>query len=81
MTTANATKKLQKAGFTVTEIRSRYYHCFRANSDKVIEYYRNGCSDEITCINVRAIDDKHDSQSDYCAGVWADTIARAIKLA
>ena len=81
MTTANATKKLEKAGFTVTEIRSGYYHCFRPNSKTVIEYFRNGSSDEITCINVRAIDDKHDSQSDYCAGVWANNITQAIKLA
>jgi hypothetical protein len=81
MTTANAAKKLTKAGFNVSEIRNGFY---RASSDAtkyVIEYFRNGGSDEITCINVRSLDDKHDSQSDYCAGVWANNITQAIAIA
>jgi hypothetical protein len=81
MTTTNAAKKLTKAGFTVTEIRSGFYQATRAASSYIIEYFRNGGSDSITCINIRHQLDKHDSQSDYCAGVWADNITQAIKLA
>ena len=81
MTTANAAKKLTNAGFTVSEIRPGYYHAASQAAKCVIEYFRNGGSDEVTCINVRRPNDNHDSQSDYCAGSWADNITQAIRLA
>lgn len=81
MTTTNAAKKLQKAGFNVSEPRSGQFHCSSPSTKYVIEYFRNGSSDSIACINVRRVNDKHDSQSDYCAGVWANNITQAIKLA
>ena len=81
MTTTNAAKKLTKAGFTVKETRSGSYHASSPLTAYVIEYFRNGDSDSITCICVRRFNDHHDSQSDYSAGVWADTITQAIKLA
>jgi hypothetical protein len=81
MTTTNAAKKLTKAGFTLKETRPGSYHAYSPSTAYVIEYFRNGSSDSITCICVRRFDDKHDSQSDYSAGVWADTITQAIRLA
>jgi len=81
MTTTNAAKKLTKAGFTVSEIRNGFYQAASNAASCVIEYFRNGGSDNITCICVRHPNDKHDSQSDYSAGVWADNISQAIKLA
>jgi hypothetical protein len=81
MTTANATKKLTKAGFTVSETRPGYYHAAKPTTPSVIEYFRNGRSDQVVCINVRHVADKHDSQSDYCAGTFADSITQAIRLA
>jgi len=81
MTTTNAAKKLTKAGFTVTEIRSGSYQATSSVASHLIEYFRNGGSDSITCICVRKANDKHDSQSDYAAGVWASNITQAINLA
>jgi hypothetical protein len=81
MTTTAAAKKLTKADFTVTEIRSGFYQATSAATSYVIEYFRNGGSDSIACINVRLLSDKHDSMSDYSAGVWANNITQAIKLA
>ena len=80
MTITNATKKLEKAGFKVEQ----YGNTRRASHPStkyVVEFLKNGSEDCVVCINVRSIDDKHDSQSDYCAGVWANNIGQAIKLA
>jgi hypothetical protein len=81
MTTTNAAKKLTKAGFTVTEIRSGFYQATSSAARHLIEYFRNGGSDSIICICVRKPSDRHDSQSDYAAGVWAKNITQAISLA
>ena len=78
MTIANAIKKLNKAGFAVTE------NCgFRAakSGAKLIEFYRNGREGDVTCIRVRRAGDQDDSMTDYCAGVFVDTITAAIKRA
>jgi hypothetical protein len=80
MTAQNAAKKLTKAGFTITEDNGSF-QASKAECKYVIEYHRNGCSEDIVCINVRRPNDKHDSMSDYFAGVWADNITQAIRLA
>ena len=81
MTTTNAAKKLTKAGFTIKETRPGSYHAYSPSTAYVIEYFRNGCSDSIICICVRRFDDHHDSQTDYSAGMSANTITQAIRLA
>jgi hypothetical protein len=80
MTTTNATKKLEKAGFKVEQIGNTR-RASHASTKYVIEFLKNGGEDCVVCINVRSLDDKHDSQSDYSAGVWANNIGQAIKLA
>jgi len=81
MTTTNAAKKLTKAGFSVDEFHPGAFHASKESTKYVIEYFRNGRSDEITCICVRRRDDHHDSQTDYSAGSWAKNITQAIHRA
>jgi hypothetical protein len=80
MTAQNAAKKLIKAGFTINDDEGSI-RASKADCKYVIEYFRNGRSEEIVCINVRRPSDNHDSQSDYFAGIWADNITQAIRLA
>ena len=80
MTATNAIKKLEKAGFKVETVY-RKFQASNASTPCVIEFFKNGGSEEIVCINVRRHNDNHDSQSDYCAGVWASNIKQAIELA
>jgi hypothetical protein len=80
MTTTNAAKKLTKAGFTVSEIKGSFQASHPATA-YIIEYIRNGGSDNIICINVRRANDKDDSMTDYFAGTWVDNITQAIRLA
>ena len=80
MTIANAIKKLEKAGFTVNQ-HGNTRRASHPLTKYVVEFLKNGSEDSVTCINVRTLDDKHDSQSDYCAGVWANNITQAIRLA
>ena len=82
MTATNAQKKLTKAGFNVEEIRPGFFHASKEACRYVVEYFRNGRdSENITCICVRRHDARHDSQSDYHAGSFADTITQAIRWA
>lgn len=80
MTAQNAAKKLTKAGFTVTEING-LFQASKEGCKYIIEYFRNGGSEEIVCINVRRPNDNHDCMTDYSAGTWAKNITYAIKLA
>jgi len=80
MKSTNAAKKLTKAGFIISEINGSFQASHPATA-YLIEYIRNGGSDNIICINVRRANDKHDSMSDYSAGTWADNITQAIRLA
>lgn len=80
MTITNATKKLEKAGFRIERIGNTR-RASNPSTKYVVEFSKNGGEDCAVCINVRALNDAHDSQSDYCAGVWVNNIGRAIKLA
>jgi hypothetical protein len=79
MTITNAYKKLIKAGFTVLNV-SGSFTAAHAASNRVIEFHRNGGSDNVTCIRSRRISDKDDAMSDYFAGSWHDNLTQAIKL-
>jgi len=77
MKLSNALKKLSKYG--KTEIKGIHYQTIQG--DTVVEFLVSSYSEEITCIRVRSIHDKDDSQSDYSAGVWVDNLSQAIKVA
>ena len=82
MQVQNAIKKLEKAGFTVTKERIS----FRAYKGGQSEIRFMPCTSGdmqsgITCIEVRGINAKDDSMTDYFAGTWMDSITQAIKFA
>lgn len=94
MKLSNAIKTLEKRGFVVSheEPRPSYLYpgttclpsryCARKDgAPTVIDFTRNGGEDYVATIRVRRDNDHDDSQSDYCAGVWCDTLKRAIELA
>jgi hypothetical protein len=81
MTLTSAFKKLDKAGFLTEEILPNFFRAHKANAQYVIEFFRNGREDSMTCINVRRFSDQHDNQTDYCAGSFAPNISRAISWA
>jgi hypothetical protein len=78
MTIANATKKLIKAGFIVLNVSGSFTAAHK-DSARVIEFHRNGGSDNVTCIRSRRISDKDDAMSDYFAGSWHDNITQAMR--
>jgi hypothetical protein len=81
MTIANATKKLEKAGFKISQVRN-IFQATHESTKYLIEFFQNGGgSESIACINVRHASDHHDGQSDYFAGIWANNITQAIRLA
>lgn len=76
MQITNAIKKLNKAGFAVTQNGRRY----SAQSGRnVIEFKEQDSL--IICIRVRNANDRDDVQSDYSAGVWCNNLSKAIRLA
>jgi hypothetical protein len=82
MTITNATRKLTKAGFTVSETYPCAFQATKENFRDVIEFRRNGGgSENVVCIRVRRTNDLDDSMSDYSAGCFVNTITRAMKIA
>lgn len=80
MTLANAIKKIEKAGFTVEQFGNTY-RASKLHNPRVIEFFKNGSSEEICCLNVRHLADQHDSMTDYFAGTWARNLKQALALA
>jgi hypothetical protein len=76
MTTANAVKKLEKAGFTVTNERN-IFKAAKAGSRRFVQFIKDGGSDWVTCVKVVCIADA----ADHTEGVYCDNISRAIKMA
>jgi hypothetical protein len=74
----NALNKLNKAGFTISENGNRF-SASKPNSKKVIEFLRNGRSEEIACVGFRNINDVSDSQIDYCATIFCDSLNQAMR--
>jgi hypothetical protein len=74
----NAINKLHKAGFTVTEDHG-FFTAKKDNCRRVVEFSRNGRSDEATCIGYRHENDHSDPPSDYCATLFCDSLAAAIR--
>jgi len=74
----NALNKLNKAGFTISENGNRF-SASKPNSKKVVEFLRNGRSEEIACVGFRNINDVSDSQIDYCATIFCDSLNQAMR--
>ena len=80
MKITNAIKKLEKSGFTVTQ-NGQLYTGRKAGINKVVEFSRNGRSEDATCIGFRHVDDHNDSMTDYCATLFCNSLTQAIKCA
>ena len=76
MQTINAIKKLNKAGFQITQNGRRY--SAKANR-YVIDFIEQ--DESIMCIKVRTENDHDDAMSDYSAGVWCNNLTQAISIA
>lgn len=80
MKVKNAIKKLEKAGFEITE--SGVFFSAKKPGSRLVEFSRNGGgSEEVVCIRTRMATDIDDPMTDYCAGCWHDTITQAIRFA
>ena len=75
MKVANAIKKLEKAGFTVSNDGFSYW---AKKGNRIVSFINQ--EDYVICINARREDDVSDSMTDYHAGIFCDNITRAIKL-
>jgi hypothetical protein len=76
MQVTNALKKLNNAGFAVTQTGNRYSAKTGRN---VIEFYEQ--DGRTICIRLRTENDLDDVMRDYSAGVFCDNLSQAIRLA
>lgn len=74
----NAISKLTKSGFNITT-SGQFFTANKQGLKYVIEFWRNGSSEDITCISYRHEDDKSDSMTDYCANFFCDNLTQAIR--
>jgi hypothetical protein len=77
----NAIKKLNKAGFEVTQQKTNgaFFDAVKAGCNYAIQFIAQNNS--IVTINVKHHNDKPDVMTDYFPGIWCDTITQAVKLA
>ena len=78
MKITNAIKKLEKAGFKIEKV-DIHYRAVKQDCRELIEFYKNGREDSVTCIRVRRKGDLDDVMTDYFAGFFVDNITQAIK--
>jgi hypothetical protein len=77
MTIQAAIKKIEKSlNVKVEQNRNAFQAIF---GNQTIQFYKNGSSEEITCIRTWRGEDKSDSMTDYTHGVFHDNITRAIR--
>lgn len=75
-TTKYAIKAMEKAGARVEKVRDLVIGKI---GDQRIEFYDQ--DGDVTCLCQRRVTDLNDSKSDYVAGIFCDSIERAIKYA
>ena len=78
---SSAIKKLIKNGFEVKEDDGQVW---ATKDNQEIDFFCNGKFSQdgnICCIRVRSVNDKDDPYTDYCAGVFANNLSQAIRLA
>ena len=82
MTTTNAIKAIEKAGYKVelVEGSTRTYRAIiGANLNRVLEFFADGDGGSINCIGVRNIKDQNDPYTDYCAFSFYRNLTQALK--
>lgn len=82
MTTPNAIKKLEKAGYTVKLVsgnKNRQYTATKDNHRRFINFYDQ--EGHVIIIDLRTKGHEDDSMTDYHAGTFCDNISQALRLA
>jgi len=74
----NAINKLNKAGFKVNQ-NGIWFTAQKEGCLYVVEFRRNGNSEDATGISYRHDSDHSDSMRDYCASFFCDNLTRAIR--
>lgn len=75
MTIEKAVRKLEKAGFRISN-NGRFY--FAIKNEEIIDFHDQ--DGKVYGIRQRGINDHDDVQSDYFAGVYCDNISQAIRI-
>lgn len=81
MTITNAIKKLEKAGFTIENFENRIFYARNPKASRLIEFHRNGRSEDVAIIHLQREGEKACHHTDYFPGFFVDTITKAIKRA
>lgn len=76
MQTTTTIKTLTRAGATVVNEGNKYSARF---GSWVVEFFDQ--KGDVICLRARRVTDSDDSQSDYSAGSWFDSLTRCIKHA
>lgn len=82
MKLTNAIKKLTNQGFKVVNNKNnaQFYSASKPESNEVIEFAKNGHSEEITCIRTKRVTEEDDTMTDYFCGIWHDNLSQAIRF-
>lgn len=82
MKVQNAIRKLERAGFTPrTNLADTRYSFDSPSGRDVVEFATNPGCEHVIIIRVRGVNDRDDHHQDYIAGVYADNMTQAIRLA
>jgi hypothetical protein len=76
----NAIKKLNKAGFQISE-KNDIFYAKKEGCENIIEFFRSGTSEIVASIRCLHENAQDDTMSDYWAGSWCENITQAIKSA
>jgi hypothetical protein len=77
---SNAIKKLNKAGFAITE-KNDIFFAKKEGCKNIIEFFRSGTSEIVGCIRCKDEAAQDDSMSDYWAGFFCKNMTQAISSA
>jgi len=78
MKTASAIKKLEKAGFAVKQMGNAITAKL-PTAERLVEFFDQ--RGEVVCLGFRHQNDHSDTMSDYCATIFCDSMAQAMRLA
>ncbi len=70
-------RKLTKAGYTIIQCNHRSDRFYVKSPTRIVAWWKQ--DDSAICVQSRRPDDENDSQSDYSAGYFCDTIKRAVE--
>lgn len=78
MTLSNAIKKVEKFTGKTVQVDGQLHSV--EHNNQVLEFFKNGREDAITCISTRNVGDESDSMTDYFPNIWHDNITRALNF-